>query len=362
MAKVGRVPSVGGGAMAGHERGREVSGCWLAGSYLAAAAANAAVHRACWLCLSHENVHAITHGLSLFFRMVCLLAIFIISYFIPEDGDIETQPNVFLAPKPRQQGYPVTLGQVKQAFPLPGRYHFRFKSPVVPGTDRERGALAVWMDCTDDRQPVLTWKSQIVAKVTRIGIEEDDDDDDDEDFRRPSPQAQQQQQSAPPPQQRQPPPQQPHNTPPPPAPPAKQPSFDLFDAAAPAPAAPAAGGGTGDLLGGGGHHPPAAAPNSGSLLDMNFPQQQQQQSSSAHHADFLGMTSGPSPPVSGNHNNSNSNNNPYGQPPQPRQQMNHNHRSGSFDSFNSGNNNNNNSNNNQGGGGAFGGLGTPWMS
>jgi len=289
------------------------------------------------------------------FSDACLLAILIISYFIPEDGDIETQPNVFLAPKPRQQGYPVTLGQVKQAFPLPGRYHFRFKSPVVPGTDREKGALAVWMDCTDDRQPVLTWKSQIVAKVTRIGIEEDDDDDDDEDFRRPSPQAQQQQ-SAPPPQQRQ-PPQQQHSTPPPPAP-AKQPSFDLFDAAAPAPSAPAAGGGgTGDLLGGGGHnnHHPPAAPNSGSLLDMDFPQQQ---SSSAHHADFLGMTSGPSPPVSGNLNH-NSNNNPYGQQPQqPRQQMNHNHRSGSFDSFGSGNNTNNS--NSQGG--AFGGLGTPWMS
>ena len=113
-------------------------------------------------------------------------------YFIPEDGDNEFQPNIFLAPKSRQQGYPPTLGQIKQSFPLLGRYHFRFKTSLVPGgnsgTDSSsKNHLAVWMDCIDDNIPVPVWQSQIVAKITRIGVEEeDDDDDDDEDFRRPT--------------------------------------------------------------------------------------------------------------------------------------------------------------------------------
>ena len=272
------------------------------------------------------------------------------SYFIPEDGDLEAQPNVFLAPKPRQQGYPVTLGQIKQAFPLPGRYHFRFKSPVVPGTDREKGALAVWMDCTDDSQPVMTWRSQIIAKVTRIGVEEDDDDDDDEDFRRPSPQAsvppqQQQQMRTPPiPQAQQQQTQQQQRAPAPtPVAPAKQPSFDLFDAGpATTPAV------TADLLGG--HHQPTPpATTSGSLLDMNF---QQPSSSQSHHAhsDFFGMTSGPSPPVSGNQvNNFGQQQQQQQRPPQQQQPMNNNNRSGSFDSFGSNSH-----------GGAFSGLGNPW--
>ena len=46
--------------------------------------------------------------------------------------------------------------------------------------------MAVWMDCVDDRQPVPTWKSTIVAKVTRLAVE-DEEEDDDEDFHRPVP-------------------------------------------------------------------------------------------------------------------------------------------------------------------------------
>lgn len=75
------------------------------------------------------------------------------------------------------------MGQIKHAFPLPGKYHFRFKAPLVPGGDRDKDAMAVWMDCIDDRQSVPTWRNSVVAKVTRIGVE--DDDDDDEDFHRP---------------------------------------------------------------------------------------------------------------------------------------------------------------------------------
>jgi DIX domain len=208
---------------------------------------------------------------------------------------------VFLAPKPRQQGYPPTLLQIKQSFPLPGRYHFRFKAPLVPGGDREKGGLAVWMDCTDDRQPVPVWQAQIVAKITRIGVEEEDDDDeDDEDFRRPQvtaavgvplSQAHQKQQ-----------PSIHHQTTPPPAP-VHAPSFDLFGDG-PTSQAPAAsnhvystnGSNMGTNLLDTPIAPTATSHGGASLLDMNY----QQHPVQPPHSDFLGMTSAPSPPVSGN--------------------------------------------------------------
>jgi len=225
------------------------------------------------------------------------------SYFIPEDGDSEYYPNVFLAPKPRQQGMPPTLGQVKDSFPLPGRYHFRFKSPLVPGGDREKGGMAVWMDCVHDSQMIPTWKNSIIAKVSRVAVEEEDDDDDD-DFPSSSHHA--------------PPPQQQHQAAPPPPRhmESSEPLLDVFDGhssgSAPASMPSSHQSSTADLLN---SAPPVpAAPSSGgSLLDMDGPHYNHgnQHSSSVHH-DFMGMTA-PSQPPAG-----------YGQqpmPPPPQQQQ-----------------------------------------
>lgn len=277
------------------------------------------------------------------------------SYFVPEDGDSEDYPNVFLAPKPRQQGHPPTLGQVKSAFPLPGRYHFRFKSPLLPGGDREKGSMPVWMDCVDDRQAVPSWRGTIVAKVTRLAAEdEDDDDDDDADFQRPHQQTPAPT-PAPPsaPAARAPPPPQP------PAPAAAAPSLDIFGGpspsshqsapssgtlfdhphSTPAPSAPAASMGTGDLL--------------GDMHSHNTPY-----GGGGPHNDFLGMTS---PPTSG------------GLTPQQQQQMFGNQQqqqqqqrapprhTGSFDSYGGGSQGGS-SGGGGGVGGPFGGLGTPWKS
>ncbi len=93
-------------------------------------------------------------------------------YFLPEDGDNEEHPNVFLAPK-SSNGYPPRLGQIKDSFPLPGSYHFRFKTALVPGTDRDKHAVAVWMDCVDDSKSVPVWHNSIVAKGTRLGCDEE---------------------------------------------------------------------------------------------------------------------------------------------------------------------------------------------
>ena len=209
-------------------------------------------------------------------------------YFVPEDGDSETHPNVFLAPKAAHPGAPPTLGQVKGAFPLPGRYHFRFKSPLVPGADRDKSSMAVWMDCTDDRQPVATWRGTIIAKVTRISA--DDGYDTDEEFDMHRTQAAAGAPAA-----------APAAAAPAPAP-AADPSLDLFDSPATAPAPAAAAASSGDLLGVHSAAPPAPAAagggGAGSLLDMTGPPSgghHQSAPSSAHHNDFMGMTASAPP-------------------------------------------------------------------
>mmetsp|Transcript_16309 Transcript_16309/g.19926 ORF Transcript_16309/g.19926 Transcript_16309/m.19926 type:complete len:301 (+) Transcript_16309:78-980(+) len=102
-----------------------------------------------------------------------------IRYFVPEDGDTEDHPNIFLMPKTQNSGFSPRLRDIKEKFPMRGTYHFRFKSPLIPGSDREKNSVAVWLDCVDDSQHVGVWRNTIVAKVTRINMDDDSDDDDD---------------------------------------------------------------------------------------------------------------------------------------------------------------------------------------
>ncbi|CAB9522682.1 expressed unknown protein [Seminavis robusta] len=282
-----------------------------------------------------------------------------IRYFIPEDGDEEAYPNVFLAAKSRHAGVPPTLGQIRDAFPLPGRYHFRFKSPLFPGGDRDKDAMAVWMDCVKDTAPVPTWRNTIVAKVTRLGMEEEDDEDDDDFVNAGSaaPPAIPHSHSAPAPTRNvssSAPPQQ-HAPPPQPAPArAPEPSLDIFGT--PSPAAPAsstmpisAPPSTGNLLDG--HHP-APAPSSGGLLDMDTPVYGGGQAAASNvHSDFLGMTAPVTTPQQ--QQTPAFNNQPYGQQQQqqPRQQQQQQSmrqtNQNAFGNFTDQQ-------------GPFGGLGTPW--
>mmetsp|Transcript_24936 Transcript_24936/g.36864 ORF Transcript_24936/g.36864 Transcript_24936/m.36864 type:complete len:271 (-) Transcript_24936:110-922(-) len=200
-----------------------------------------------------------------------------IRYFIPEDGDNELHPNVFLAPRPRNSGEPPTLGQVKNSFPLPGRYHFRFKSPLVPGGDRDKHAAAVWMDCVDERQPCPIWKNGIIVKATRIGVEDEDDDDDSDFGAREHPISS----SAPP-----------SAAPvPAPRPAAAEPVLDIFDGPAPAAhSAPHSAPTSNNLL----DVPPAGPQSHSSLLDMHAPSGDSYSANATSSAnDFLGMTAHP---------------------------------------------------------------------
>jgi hypothetical protein len=185
------------------------------------------------------------------------------------------------------------------------------------------------MDLVNDADPIPTWKNGVVAKVTRISMEDDDsDDEDDHVFQNSTP--------IPTP--------VPSN---PRAPPSHQSSMasqgsadhlDIFDGPTLASSAttPAAEPNLFDA------HPsvPTSAPTSGSsLLDMSHSYGSQPQTSSVH-ADFLGMTA-PTPaaatPQAGYPGSTNPN---MYQQQAPQQQK-------SFNNFS----------NQQG---AFGGLGTPW--
>lgn len=99
-----------------------------------------------------------------------------IRYFVPEDGDKEEHPNIFLLPKSQNSGFSPRLKEIKENFPMPGSYHFRFKSALIPGSDREKNAASVWMDCVNDDQHVGVWRNTIVAKVTRINMDDYDED------------------------------------------------------------------------------------------------------------------------------------------------------------------------------------------
>uniref|UniRef100_A0A7S2RG08 DIX domain-containing protein n=1 Tax=Mucochytrium quahogii TaxID=96639 RepID=A0A7S2RG08_9STRA len=79
-----------------------------------------------------------------------------IYYFVPEDGDEEDHPNVFTISRPSSK---VRLGDVKKTFPLPGRYHFRFKKAFKN--------TFVWLDILDDYDVVPRFEGQLVAKVSR---------------------------------------------------------------------------------------------------------------------------------------------------------------------------------------------------
>jgi hypothetical protein len=139
--------------------------------------------------------------------------------------------------------------------------------------------MAVWLDCADDAQAVPTWKSGIVAKVTRIGLE-DDEDDDDADFPPPSnPASGDVPGSAP---------SRPHHQ-------HSQsngstPSLDIFDGPSAtiqnqhSMSAPPS---TGSLLDG--HGPVSASGVKDSLLDMSTPAFSGHTASPAH-TDFFGMT------------------------------------------------------------------------
>ena len=83
-----------------------------------------------------------------------------IFYHIPSDLDDEQHPNVFYVEKSSDGGRQLSLKEVRHFFPLPGQYHFRFKTNFKK--------TFVWKDVTSDSDKVPSHDGKFVAKVSRL--------------------------------------------------------------------------------------------------------------------------------------------------------------------------------------------------
>ncbi|KAF1780978.1 Ubiquitin-related domain [Phytophthora cactorum] len=75
-----------------------------------------------------------------------------LNYFVPEDGDSSDHLNVVPLPRVDQ----LRLQHVKKSFPLPGDFHFRFKT-AFEGT-------YVWLDVVNDADPVPDFNGLSAAR------------------------------------------------------------------------------------------------------------------------------------------------------------------------------------------------------
>ena len=80
-----------------------------------------------------------------------------VKYIIPEDGDSAEHPNVF---RLRVQSDILTLHLLRQQFPVPGQYQFRFLSNF--------GGMNVWRDLTDDNDCIPVQNGTIFIKANRL--------------------------------------------------------------------------------------------------------------------------------------------------------------------------------------------------
>ena len=86
---------------------------------------------------------------------------FVVYYFIPSDGDCEEYPNAF---KVKSANRYLTVRQVKNSFPLPGVYYFRFKVRF--------GDLFAWLDLKNDDDIIPFFGDAIISKVLRLNWEQ----------------------------------------------------------------------------------------------------------------------------------------------------------------------------------------------
>ena len=82
-----------------------------------------------------------------------------IRYVVPEDGDEFEHPNVYELTG--ATGPKVRVGDVRKSFPLPGRFHLRFKRRVA--------GLVVWADAGDDLAVAPRFDGAILVKASRGG-------------------------------------------------------------------------------------------------------------------------------------------------------------------------------------------------
>lgn len=81
-------------------------------------------------------------------------------YFIPEDREDQEKLNVFIIYKDFRD---VRLSDIKENFPIPGEYYFRFKF--------EFNKKNVWIDFSNLNSSLPQFQQKIIMKVTRLSWE-----------------------------------------------------------------------------------------------------------------------------------------------------------------------------------------------
>lgn len=87
----------------------------------------------------------------------------VVYYYIPEDREDPEKLNAFLIYKDIES---VKIDDIKQNFPLPGQYYFRFKFKF----DNKN----VWIDFNNPDALLPRYDGKIIIKVTRITWENED--------------------------------------------------------------------------------------------------------------------------------------------------------------------------------------------
>ena len=81
-----------------------------------------------------------------------------IFYYIPEDGEDGTEMNAFPVYKSIED---VRLTDIKEAFPVPGDYHFRFQHLY-------NHKMLVWLDLNNEGWQLPQVENQIIVKALRL--------------------------------------------------------------------------------------------------------------------------------------------------------------------------------------------------
>ena len=79
-------------------------------------------------------------------------------YFVPEDAESGKQLNCFIVRRPIES---ITLGMIREDFPLPGDYHFRFHYAY------QSSNCKVWLDLPSEDNKVPLIEGEIRVKATR---------------------------------------------------------------------------------------------------------------------------------------------------------------------------------------------------
>jgi len=85
----------------------------------------------------------------------------IVRYEVQNGDDGEREMAAFPLPAASAA---LTLGHVRKHFPVPGRYHFRFKSPSIDGAF---GGY-IWMDLANDAEVVPIFRGDVSMKALRL--------------------------------------------------------------------------------------------------------------------------------------------------------------------------------------------------